>query len=259
MRITFPVLNNIFSGRAKAANNLQCDRLFEAGRKREVCISVSISNSKLSDDRLNDLVEKLVAGDQAIRDGEKQRDALKANLEAEAEKTNALQLKLLKPGMSFATVLALYPFASCSQKPVGNVLVECLYIPVSSNSPEKKHLELETLAGNGVRGWSIKFAPGEKLGYALAIMDSSAFDDVSKALAAKYGNATNAKTIEFQNVYGAKLKGSSLTWRRGDIVLEVRQFAEDRETMSLLISSISVVQRIEKIDGLKAKRDAKDL
>jgi hypothetical protein len=255
----FSVVLSLFPTAVFATDDLQCNRLFEDGRKRDLCISASITQSKLTDEALREIVEKRITSDDADRDKEKRREALKVVLENEARKTNLLQIKLLKPGMTLKMVQELYPLAKCSEVAGTNELAECNYTSNLSTKADKTHPELETFGGHAVREWSIQFFPSDKLVSAVALMDPSAFDDVTKAIAAKFGKALSSKIEELQNGFGAKFKGRTLIWKKHGTVLEAQERASERDTMLIVIYSSAAGKAFDNIDQAKAKRSAKDL
>jgi hypothetical protein len=224
-----------FSTVTFATDNLQRDPLFEGRPKHDLCISASIASNKLTDKALREIVEKQIISDRADRDKDMRREALKAALEIEANKTNLLQIKLLKPGMTLKVVQDLYPFAQCSEGTSANKVAECKYTANLLTKADKTHLELETFGGYAVREWSIQFFPSDKLVSAVALLDPSAFDDVAKAIEVKFGKASSFTIEEFQNGFGAKFKGRTLIWKKQGTALEVQEFASVHDTMLIAI------------------------
>lgn len=242
-----------------AAEDLQCDRVFEAGPNRELCVTVSLTRPRWTNEELRVAVEYRRTSEQERQANATQREILRTTLQATANKSNAMHLKLLMPGMSLKKVRELYPFMGCSNAETADEPASCLYTPVTSGAQEIKHLELESLAEYSVSTWLIKFAPGEKLAYTHVSMSSAAFDDVTKALIAKYGKPTTITVIDLQNDFGVKFKGGKLQWRRGDTFLQVTEYAGSRDYMSVVLASAGAIQALERFEARKVKKAAKDL
>jgi hypothetical protein len=255
----FALSLSVFSTTVFSADDLQCDRLFVESLKRDTCISLLINSGGLKDDALNSAVAKKLADDNAKIDQDQRSEIIKNSLSAEAKKSGSLQIKLLTPGMALKVVQELYPFLTCGRAPDKSDFTECFYSPSSALSQKQKHAELESIAENPVSIWTLTFTATGKLSYASVLMNSDGFDDVAKALTAKFGRASASSTKNFQNGFGARFSGRTLSWKQRDSALEIHQFSTNRETMSLTISSLSALRDIEKRSLMNSKRGAKDL
>jgi hypothetical protein len=248
-----------------AADDLQCNRVFPEGQQREQCVTVTLTRPSWADEDLSEAVVNRMAAKQAeqakeARRGalETQREVLKKRLEAATNKSNAMHLKLLKPGMTVADVKTIYPKMQCSEQSQDE-LSECSYMHTPLASDAWKQEELETLAGIAVTVWSLSFDPAGRLAQIHIRMSSGAFDELVKALSVKYEKPAKVTVRSYQNAFGAKFQGREAHWNKGTSILDVDEYSGSRDVMAITLSTRAGADAIAKFKARDAKRAAKDL
>lgn len=183
--------------------------------------------------------------------------AKRSERQSSLEKSRALALKLLSPGMSFAEARELFPELLCGERDA-QTLATCSFFP----SPPfmKNPSELDSLAGMRADHWSIKFDQADRLAIVYVNMSSGNFPEVMAATRAKYGKPTASETSVFQNGFGAKFSGRSSRWNKGAAILEIDEYYGDRNTMQVRLGTRAAADAVKKFARDNAtKRGVKDL
>ncbi len=236
------------------AEDLQCDRLFEAGPRRDACVSALIAKPNLGEEALRAAVADRLLTDAQRAEIEKRR--LAAVAKAEKHQT-VMQLKYLRPGMTIAEAFEIYPNLPCSPVKAKEV-TGCHYERKPFAEDFQRIDELDTLAGMGTLKWKMEFEPNGRLAWLRVHMASGAFDDLVIALAVKYGKAAMS-VREYQNAFGAKFQGKVARWEKGGNALQVSEYAGTKDELAILLVSRAGLAAVEKQRETEAKKGARDL
>lgn len=166
-----------------------------------------------------------------------------------------LDLKGIKPGISTAKALEMYPLLGCGQQPKTK-LSQCVY--TTGLKGKRFQEELETLAGVPVDVWLLNFTPQDQLAIATVSFSAENFARVVAALNAKFGPPVTRK-VPMQNALGAKVDAAEHTWTKGDAVLLAREYSGSLRSSSLSLIGPSLLDQVIAHRKAMDRDAAKDL
>jgi hypothetical protein len=168
-----------------------------------------------------------------------------------------IALKQLTVGMTKDEVEKQFPgfTKNCFLKALDDGRVPCMYMKPRDGESWRTPIEaMNTLADAPVKSWTIFFRD-DKVSSVLVSLPTLKFDQVSAALAEKYGKPEFDEKSTVQNRMGASFDQHEMIWKRDGTVLDVRQRAGRIDDMAVRLTSESEMEKSKP----KPKKDAKDL
>jgi len=118
--------------------------------------------------------------------------------------------------------------------------------------------QLSDIAGHHAKSFGFNFL-GTRLMRASTSLSSVAFDGVSRALSAKYGQPDKKDVEEVQNRAGAKFTNIILYWKRDGATLRLSKYSESVDTSSYSLTSDDYWAEVEKRRAERVRSSAKSL
>lgn len=155
-----------------------------------------------------------------------------------------IDFKGVQIGASEAEVLYRLPTASC--KPSGSAIAE-------------RVCSTFTDSFGGARATFLFFIDGGKTSGMMVSVDEKEFDNIVRALVAKYGAATDTQAPIVENRMGAKFTNDTFTWMRGEDVLTARRFATTLSRSSFSVTNRKSIEQFKERKKEETDNRAKDL
>lgn len=209
------------------ASREQCNRLYPDESARLTCYGTYGQRHSWTDDELRGAVDGKI---QSVKDDERKEAELRAKRELARErlavesKSKALRLKGLYPGMTLAAADVFHPNLAefCTDESDPQKEFVCNVSPNARVGNKYEFESLETLADRRVSMWSLRGSKGV-IWHISALIEPHAALVLQDALAAKYPGSSVSEPV-VQNRMGAKYGNRTVTWRSGDLMLQVERY-----------------------------------